>query len=186
MTIEVHDLSKVYGKTLAVDHLSFTVQPGMVTGFLGPNGAGKSTTMRMILGLDRPTSGSALIDGKPYHDLHDPLTQVGSLLDASWVHPNRSARAHLAWMARSNGLPASRVGEVLELVGLQVPTGPAEPPGAKDLAARHQRARALLERAIPDLRSSPATSELLTEHFRERADRFPFTLRREGPDADAT
>lgn len=119
MAIEVHDLSKVYGKTLAVDHLSFTVRPGMVTGFLGPNGAGKSTTMRMILGLDRPTSGKALIDGKPYHDLRDPLTRVGSLLDAGWVHPNRSARAHLAWMARSNGLPVARVGEVLELVGLR-------------------------------------------------------------------
>ena len=123
MTIEVRDLTKVYGKTLAVDHLSFEVRPGMVTGFLGPNGAGKSTTMRMILGLDRPTSGRSLIDGKPYHDLHDPLTRVGSLLDANWVHPNRSARAHLRWMARSNGLPTSRVDEVLELVGLHEVAG---------------------------------------------------------------
>ena len=91
--IEARGLTKRYGTKTAVHNLSFQVRPGSVTGFLGPNGAGKSTTMRMILGLDRPTSGSALIDGKPYHDLHDPLTQVGSLLDASWVHPNRSARA---------------------------------------------------------------------------------------------
>jgi ABC-2 type transport system ATP-binding protein len=116
--IEVRDLTKVFGKTVAVDHLTFTVQPGSVTGFLGPNGAGKSTTMRMILGLDNPTSGSALIDGNPYASLPRPLTKVGSLLDANWIHPNRSARAHLHWMARSNGLPDSRVSEVLDLVGL--------------------------------------------------------------------
>lgn len=118
MTIEVHDLTKVYGRTLAVDHLTFTVKPGIVTGFLGPNGAGKSTTMRMVLGLDRPTEGTATIDGRPYRDLRNPLTRVGSLLDANWVHSNRSARAHLRWMARANGLSVARVGEVLDLVGL--------------------------------------------------------------------
>jgi ABC-2 type transport system ATP-binding protein len=116
--IEAVGLSKRYGKTLAVDNLSFTVKPGKVTGFLGPNGAGKSTTMRMILGLDAPTGGNVRIDGKRYRELHQPLRKVGALLDAKWVHPNRSARAHLRWLARSNKLPAKRVDEVLELVGL--------------------------------------------------------------------
>jgi ABC-2 type transport system ATP-binding protein len=116
--IEVRGLTKEFGPTKAVDDLTFTVQPGMVTGFLGPNGAGKSTTMRMILGLDRPTAGTALIDGKLYHDLKQPLRTVGALLDAKWVHPNRSAKAHLQWMAASNGIPMSRVDEVLRLVGL--------------------------------------------------------------------
>jgi ABC-2 type transport system ATP-binding protein len=116
--IETRGLTKRYGPTVAVDDLSFTVHPGRVTGFLGPNGAGKSTTMRMILGLDRPTSGHALIDGKAYQDLDHPLRTVGALLDAKWVHPNRSARSHLRWMARSNRLPAGRVDEVLDLVGL--------------------------------------------------------------------
>lgn len=116
--IEVTGLTKTFGSTTAVDDLTFTVRPGIVTGFLGPNGAGKSTTMRMILGLDRPTSGTALIEGKPYRELTRPLTTVGALLDAKWVHPNRSARAHLKWLAASNGLPASRVDEVLRQVGL--------------------------------------------------------------------
>ncbi len=117
--IEVRSLTKVYGKTRAVDDLTFTVRPGIVTGFLGPNGAGKSTTMRMILGLDNPTSGTATIDGKLYRNIANPLTEVGALLDANWVHPNRSARAHLRWMARANRLPFSRVDEVLALVGLE-------------------------------------------------------------------
>ncbi|MHA6741571.1 ABC transporter ATP-binding protein [Rhodococcus erythropolis] len=121
--IELRGLTKVYGPTKAVDDLSFTVKPGIVTGFLGPNGAGKSTTMRMILGLDQPTSGAALIDGKPYRELKTPLRTVGALLDAKWVHPNRSARAHLHWMAASNGIPKSRVDEVLGLVGLSEVAG---------------------------------------------------------------
>lgn len=116
--IQVTGLTKQYGAVKAVDDLSFAVKPGIVTGFLGPNGAGKSTTMRMILGLDRPTSGQALIEGKPYGELKQPLRSVGALLDAKWVHPNRSARAHLEWMAASNGIPRSRVDEVLRLVGL--------------------------------------------------------------------
>lgn len=116
--IEVKGLTKHYGPTKAVEDLTFTVPPGQVTGFLGPNGAGKSTTMRMILGLDRPTSGTALIQGQAYHDLKDPLRTVGALLDAKWVHPNRSARAHLEWMAASNDIPKSRVDDVLRLVGL--------------------------------------------------------------------
>ncbi|MEU7478553.1 ATP-binding cassette domain-containing protein [Lentzea sp. NPDC042327] len=116
--IEAIGLTKRYGRTVAVDDLSFTVHPGRVTGFLGPNGAGKSTTMRMILGLDRPTAGRVLIDGKPYAELNRPLRTVGALLDAKWVHPNRSARAHLRWLAKSNGLPDGRVDAVLDAVGL--------------------------------------------------------------------
>ncbi|HEV8560643.1 MAG TPA: ATP-binding cassette domain-containing protein, partial [Actinophytocola sp.] len=116
--IEAVGLTKRYGRTVAVDDLSFTVQAGRVTGFLGPNGAGKSTTMRMILGLDAPSAGQVRIDGKRYRDLHQPLRMVGALLDAKWVHPNRSARAHLRWLAKSNNLPAKRVDEVLETVGL--------------------------------------------------------------------
>jgi len=116
--IEASGLTKRYGSTLAVNNLSFSVAAGKVTGFLGPNGAGKSTTMRMMLGLDNPTSGTVRIGGKLYHELKEPLRTVGALLDAKWVHPNRSARAHLQWMARSNRIPASRVDEVLDTVGL--------------------------------------------------------------------
>jgi ABC-2 type transport system ATP-binding protein len=116
--IEVRDLMKRYGKTLAVDDLSFSVRHGLVTGFVGPNGAGKSTTMRVILGLDRPDTGEALVGGKRYRDLVCPLREVGALLDASATHPGRRARDHLLWLARSNRLPRRRVDEVLELVGL--------------------------------------------------------------------
>ncbi|MGH8921561.1 MAG: ABC transporter ATP-binding protein, partial [Actinomycetes bacterium] len=116
--IEANGLTKSYGKTLAVNDLSFTVSPGRVTGFLGPNGAGKSTTMRMMLGLDRPNAGEVRIDGKRYTELTRPLHIVGALLDAKWIHPNRSARAHLRWLARSNKISAKRVDEVLGLVGL--------------------------------------------------------------------
>lgn len=116
--IEARGLTKRYGQKVAVDDLSFTVKPGHVTGFLGPNGAGKSTTMRMMLGLDNPTSGEVRINGKRYGELKNPLRTVGALLDAKWVHPNRSARAHLRWMARSNGIGMQRVDEVLEQVGL--------------------------------------------------------------------
>ncbi|MDN5758019.1 MAG: ATP-binding cassette domain-containing protein [Tomitella sp.] len=116
--IEVRGLTKRFGHNLAVDDLTFEVKPGIVTGFLGPNGAGKSTTMRMILGLDRPTAGTATVKGVPYAQLKRPLATVGSLLDAQWVHPNRSARKHLQWMAASNNLPRGRVDEVLGLVGL--------------------------------------------------------------------
>ncbi len=116
--IEAVGLTKRYGKTVAVDDLTFTVQAGRVTGFLGPNGAGKSTTMRMILGLDAPSAGGVRIDGKRYRELHQPLRTVGALLDAKWVHPNRSARAHLRWLAKSNKLSMKRADEVLEIVGL--------------------------------------------------------------------
>jgi ABC-2 type transport system ATP-binding protein len=117
-SIEVRDLRKRYGTTIAVDGLSFRVNPGSVTGFVGPNGAGKSTTLRLILGLDRPDGGVAQVSGVPYRTLRTPLRQVGALLDAAAVHPGRKARDHLLWMAHSNGLPARRVGEVLEQVGL--------------------------------------------------------------------
>ncbi len=116
--IEVRGLSKRYGETLAVDDLSFDVAPGVVTGFLGPNGAGKSTTMRMILGLDRPSAGSATLDGRSYRDLPAPMREVGALLDPKAVHPGRTARAHLRWLARAGGVPRTRVDEVLDLVGL--------------------------------------------------------------------
>jgi ABC-2 type transport system ATP-binding protein len=118
MTIEACDLSKRFGGTVAVDALSFTARPGHVTGFLGPNGAGKSTTMRMILGLDAPDSGTAYVDDRPYTALHQPLRQVGALLDATAVHPARTATAHLRILAASNGIPAGRVGEVLARTGL--------------------------------------------------------------------
>ncbi len=116
--IEVERLSKRYGRTVAVDDLSFTVRPGRVTGFLGPNGAGKSTTMRMVLGLDRPSAGRVLVDGRPYRSFAEPLRQVGALLEARSVHGGRRGHHHLLWLARTNRIPASRVAEVLDLVGL--------------------------------------------------------------------
>ncbi|MFC1415092.1 ABC transporter ATP-binding protein [Streptacidiphilus cavernicola] len=116
--IELCELTKSYGDKKAVDTLSFAVRPGQVTGFLGPNGAGKSTTMRMVLGLDRPTSGRVLLDGRPYADLPAPLTRIGALLEATAAQGGRSARDHLLWLARSNRIPDRRVGEVLDVVGL--------------------------------------------------------------------
>jgi ABC-2 type transport system ATP-binding protein len=116
--IEVRDLSKRYGSKLAVDRLTFRGPPGAVTGFVGPNGAGKSTTMRLILGLDRPTTGSATINGKPYSKLARPLRTVGALLEARTMHTGRSARDHLLFLAQSQGLPRRRVTEMIDLVGL--------------------------------------------------------------------
>jgi ABC-2 type transport system ATP-binding protein len=116
--IEAVGLTKRYGDRLAVDDLSFTVAPGQVTGFLGPNGAGKSTTMRMILGLDRPTAGRVTIDGRPFAELDSPMREVGALLDAKAIHGGRTAYNHLWCLAQTNNLPKRRVGEVLELVGL--------------------------------------------------------------------
>lgn len=116
--ITVENLTKVYGSTVAVDHVSFAVRPGVVTGFLGPNGAGKTTTMRMMLGLDRPSDGAVNFDGRSYAQLDAPLRHVGALLDAKWVHPNRSARSHLRWLAASNGIARRRVDDVLDMVGL--------------------------------------------------------------------
>ena len=116
--IEAHELTKRYGDTIAVHSLSFTIAPGTVTGFLGPNGAGKSTTMRIIMGLDRPTSGTVTVNGKPYRQHRSPLREVGGLLEASAVHPGRSARSHLRTMAATHNIKASRVSEVIEMTGL--------------------------------------------------------------------
>jgi ABC-2 type transport system ATP-binding protein len=116
--IAVHALTKRYGSTLAVDHLSFEVSPGAVTGFLGPNGSGKSTTMRMIMGLDTPSSGTASVNGQAYAQLRWPLREVGALLDAKAFHPGRSAYDHLWGLALTNGIPRARIDEVLDMVGL--------------------------------------------------------------------
>src|SRR5881398_410262 len=121
--IEVENLSKRYGDKLAVDGLSFIVQPGMVTGFLGPNGAGKSTTMRMIVGLDRPTAGSVTVNGKRYAEHRAPLTEVGVLLEARAVHPGRTAANHLRAIAATHGISRARVDEVLGATGLTAVAG---------------------------------------------------------------
>lgn len=121
--IELRGLTKRYGDVVAVDDLSFDVEPGKVTGFLGPNGAGKSTTMRMVLGLDRPTSGEALVNGRPFATFAEPLREVGALLDPDAVHPGRTGRNHLRVAARANGIPACRVDEVIEQVGLDGAAG---------------------------------------------------------------
>jgi ABC-2 type transport system ATP-binding protein len=116
--IQARGLTKRYGPVLAVDGLTFDVLPGRVTGFLGPNGAGKSTTMRLILGLDRPTAGTVTVGGRPYRGLRWPLREVGAMLESGAVHPGRSARGHLLALARPNAIPARRVEEVLSLAGL--------------------------------------------------------------------
>ncbi|MEV6849101.1 ATP-binding cassette domain-containing protein [Actinoplanes sp. NPDC051411] len=120
-TIEVTGLRKRFGDTVALDAMTFTVNPGRVTAFIGPNGAGKSTTMRVTLGLDRADEGSALIGGRPYRSLRHPMHDVGALLDAAAVHPARSGRNHLLWQAHSQGLPARRVDEVLAQTGMAGP-----------------------------------------------------------------
>ncbi len=122
-TIEVQGLTKRYGRTVAVHDLSFTVQPGKVTGFIGPNGAGKSTTMRLIMGLDFPQAGTATVAGRRYRDLPEPLTAIGTLLDAGAPHPGRTARNHLRWLAYSNGIGRRRVDAVIAEVGLESVAG---------------------------------------------------------------
>jgi ABC-2 type transport system ATP-binding protein len=121
--IEAHGLTKRYGRTTAVDGVSFTVQPGKVTGFLGPNGAGKSTTMRMVVGLDRPTAGTVTVNGKRYADHHAPLREVGSLLDAKAIHTGRSAFNHLLALGATHGIGRARVREVIEMTGLESVAG---------------------------------------------------------------
>jgi len=121
--IRAKGLTKTFGTKTAVNGLDFSVEPGRVTGFLGPNGAGKSTTMRMILGLDAPTSGTVKVNGHRFTSSPAPLREIGALLEAHAVHPGRSARNHLRWLAASNGIPTTRVGEVLELVGLDSVAG---------------------------------------------------------------
>ena len=119
--ISVRGLTKEYGGVRAVDDLTFDVEAGKVTGFLGPNGAGKSTTMRMVMGLDRPSAGTATVNGRRYADLATPLREVGALLDAGAMHPGRTGRAHLRVAARTSGIPLARVDEVIEQVGLGRP-----------------------------------------------------------------
>ena len=121
--IRAQGLTKTFGDKVAVNGIDFTVEPGRVTGFLGPNGAGKSTTMRMILGLDAPTKGTVSVNGHRYASSPAPLREIGALLEAHAIHPGRSARDHLRWMAASNGIPTTRVGEVLEQVGLDAVAG---------------------------------------------------------------
>jgi ABC-2 type transport system ATP-binding protein len=121
--IEATGLSKRYGTKLAVDQLSFTVRPGVVTGFLGPNGSGKSTTMRMIMGLDQPNTGDVTVNGRHYHDLAWPLHEVGALLEAKAIHPGRSARSHLRMLAETNSIPLARIDQVLDVVGLTAVAG---------------------------------------------------------------
>lgn len=121
--IDIATLTKRHGKKVAVDNISFTAAAGRVTGFLGPNGAGKSSTLRILLGLDSADTGTALIGGRPYRELRNPLRTVGSLLDGSGAHRSRTARAHLSWVARSNGIRQSRVDEVLDLAGLSDAAG---------------------------------------------------------------
>jgi ABC-2 type transport system ATP-binding protein len=116
--IEVAGLTKRFGETLAVDDLSFTVEPGRIVGFLGPNGAGKTTTLRIVLGLVRPTAGSTSVEGRPYAQLEDPVHTVGALLDGGMLHPGRSGRNHLRSLARASGVSDARVDELLELVAL--------------------------------------------------------------------
>ncbi len=116
--IQTRGLTKRFTRTVAVDDLTFDVLPGRVTGFLGPNGSGKSTTMRLVIGLDRPTSGAATVNGRPYHQLRWPLHEVGALLEVGALHPGRRARDHLRWLARTNAIPLARADETLELVGL--------------------------------------------------------------------
>jgi ABC-2 type transport system ATP-binding protein len=142
--IAARGLVKQYRSTLAVDDLSFDVRPGTVTGFLGPNGAGKSTTMRMIMGLDRPDAGKVRIGGTRYNDLRWPLREVGALLEAKAFHPGRSARAHLAALAASNGIGAHRVGEVLALTGLERAAGRTAGKFSLGMAQRLGIAAALL------------------------------------------
>ncbi len=121
--IKVSQLTKEYGAVRAVDDLTFDVEPGRVTGFLGPNGAGKSTTMRIIMGLDQPTRGTALVHGKRLADVPEPLRRVGALLDAGAMHPGRSGRNHLRIAARTNGIPLARVDDVIDQVGLEGAAG---------------------------------------------------------------
>jgi ABC-2 type transport system ATP-binding protein len=142
--IEAQHLTKRYGEKVAVDDLSFTVRPGIVTGFLGPNGSGKSTTMRMIMGLDYPTGGRVTVSGKRYHDLDWPLREIGALLEAKAIHPGRSARAHLRMLAEANRIPLRRVGEVLELVGLAAVAGQRAGKFSLGMAQRLGMAAALL------------------------------------------
>src|ERR1700722_19124531 len=143
-TMEARGLTKRFGSVVAVDNLSFTVEPGKVTGFLGPNGAGKTTTLRMLVGLVSPSSGQALVNGVPYRQLHDAAVKVGAVLEASGFHPARTARAHLRAMATMSGISFARVDEVLALVGLEADGGRKVGGFSMGMRQRLELARALL------------------------------------------
>ena len=204
--IEARGLVKRYGPAIAVDHLSFDVRPGTVTGFLGPNGAGKSTTMRMMLGLDRPDAGTVRIGGQDYRDLRCPLREVGARLEARAFHPGRTARAHLTALAASNRIPPRRVSDVLEITGMEGgrPVRGQVLPGHVPAARHRGRAarrpgRAAARRAgqRPGPRGHPVDQEPAEEPGRAgpdraglqppdqrgRADRRPAHRRRPGPPA---
>ena len=151
--IEARSLSKRYGDTHAVDNLSFTVEPGKITGFLGPNGAGKTTTMRLILGLDRPSGGNVTVNGRPFRELASPMREVGALLDAKAVHGGRSAYNHLLCLAQASKLPKRRVDEVLALVGLSDVAGKRSKGFSLGMGQRLGIAAALLgDPGDPDVR----------------------------------
>src|ERR1700722_4167608 len=148
-TIELDGLRKRFGPVQALDGMTFTVRPGHVTGFVGPNGAGKSTTVRVVLGLDTPDAGTATIGGRPHPALRNPLGHVGSLLDAGALQPSRSARNHLLWLARSQGIAAGRVDEVIALAGLE--SAARRKAGGDSLGTRQR-----LRNPPPPLRGPPA------------------------------
>jgi ABC-type multidrug transport system ATPase subunit len=171
--IEARELTKRYGDTTAVHSLSFTIAPGTVTGFLGPNGAGKSTTMRMIMGLDRPTSGTVTVNGKPYRQHRAPLREVGALLEASAVHPGCSARSHLRSMAATHNIKASRVSEVIEMTGL---AGVAA--GTRGRELRPGRGRGLPRSAVttPTVRKASTCPSLRRAMTRAPAPVLPMSV----------
>ena len=161
-TIEVAGLRKRFGPTLALDGMTFTVLPGQVTGFIGPNGAGKSTTMRVILGLDAPSAGTALIGGRPYRDLRCPLSHVGALLDAAALQPSRSARNHLLWLAHSLGLGVQRVDEVIGQAGMEKAARRKAGGYSHQPLGRPRRARRLGRRRPPGRRPAPAATRRMS------------------------
>ena len=186
--IELTALTKLYGEKTAVDNLSFSVRPGRVTGFLGPNGAGKSTTMRMIVGLDVPTSGQAIINGKPYAQLKAPLREVGTLLEAKAVHTSRSATNHLLALATTHGFSRTRVDQVIELVGLQDVAGKRAGGFSLGMGQRLGIAAALLGDPATVMLDEPVNGldpegiRWVRDLLRGLADRGPYGVRLQPPD----
>jgi len=170
--IEAHGLTKRYGATVAVDDLSFTVPPGQVTGFLGPNGAGKSTTMRLILGLDAPDSGSVTVGGRPYAAWRRPLFQAGALLEAKAFHGGRTARSHLLCLADSNGISRTRVGEVLALVGELASSGRTIVMATHEMAFARDVADAVCFLDGGKIVESGSAKQVLTDPQQDRTRQF--------------
>jgi ABC-2 type transport system ATP-binding protein len=186
--IEIENLSKRYGEKLAVDGLSFVVQPGIVTGFLGPNGAGKSTTMRMIAGLDEPTAGRVVVNGRRYLSARAPMAELGVLLEAKAVHTGRSARNHLLALAQTNGISRPRVDEVIDLVGLRNVAGTRVGGFSLGMGQRLGVASALLGNPKtvvldePGQRPGPGGCALDAHHAREPGRRRAHGIRVVSPD----